>query len=69
MAVLYPTLTFYFSIGNKKNNLHVVFTPWTNLKKTQGMEDGQVGFHKQHLVRQCRLRHGLKRLDITRPIR
>ncbi|KAL3226727.1 hypothetical protein MRX96_024790 [Rhipicephalus microplus] len=33
--------------GNKMNSIDVVYTMWGNLKKTQGMEVGQVGFHKQ----------------------
>jgi hypothetical protein len=28
--------------GNKQDNVSVVFTPASNLKKTQGMETGQV---------------------------
>uniref|UniRef100_G3MSL5 Coiled-coil domain-containing protein 25 n=1 Tax=Amblyomma maculatum TaxID=34609 RepID=G3MSL5_AMBMU len=41
--------------GNKMNNLDVVYTMWANLKKTQGMEVGQVGFHKQREVRTIRV--------------
>jgi len=37
--------------GNKVNNVSVVFTPWSNLKKTNGMEVGQVGFHDTKLVK------------------
>jgi hypothetical protein len=29
------------------NNIDVVYTLWSNLKKTPGMEVGQVGFHKE----------------------
>lgn len=44
-------LVKYNSIeGNKRNNLQVVYTPWSNLKKTGDMVTGQVGFHKDHLV-------------------
>ena len=32
------------------NNIDVVYTMWTNLKKTPGMEPGQVGFHKDKEV-------------------
>ena len=32
------------------NNVDVVYTMWENLKKTQGMEVGQVGFHKAKQV-------------------
>ncbi|KAJ3090505.1 Coiled-coil domain-containing protein 25 [Quaeritorhiza haematococci] len=37
--------------GNKKNNIIVIYTPWSNLKKTPGMETGQVTFHKQNVVK------------------
>jgi len=37
--------------GNKVSNITVVYTPWTNLKKTNGMDVGQVGFHDQKLVK------------------
>jgi len=36
--------------GNKQDNVSVVFTPASNLKKTNGMEVGQVGFHNQNNV-------------------
>ena len=29
------------------NDVDVVYTMWTNLKKTDGMEIGQVGMHKE----------------------
>nr|CAG4644373.1 EOG090X0FII [Lepidurus arcticus] len=32
--------------GNKMNNLEVVYTMWSNLKKTPSMEVGQISFHK-----------------------
>eukprot|EP00249_Psilotum_nudum_P021570 c28157_g1_i1 orf=388-1035(-) len=41
--------------GNKLNNLDVVYTPWTNLKKTPSMDVGQVGFHNSKLVRTTRV--------------
>ncbi|KIM25744.1 hypothetical protein M408DRAFT_330953 [Serendipita vermifera MAFF 305830] len=37
--------------GNKKNNLHVVYTPASNLKKTGDMAVGQVSFHKHDKVK------------------
>lgn len=37
--------------GNKMNNVDIVYTPWNNLKKTAGMEVGQVGFYNQKEVR------------------
>jgi coiled-coil domain-containing protein 25 len=33
--------------GNKKNNVRIVYTPFPNLKKTRGMEAGQVGFYDE----------------------
>lgn len=32
------------------NNVDVVYTMWDNLKKTAGMDVGQVGFHKSKEV-------------------
>ncbi|KAK2577325.1 hypothetical protein KPH14_003454 [Odynerus spinipes] len=46
--------------GNKMNDVDVVYTMWSNLKKTQGMEVGQVGFHKEKDVRKI---HVTKRLN------
>jgi hypothetical protein len=37
--------------GNKVNNVTIVYTPWTNLKKTNDMAVGQVGFHDAKLVK------------------
>ena len=37
--------------GNKTNNIDVVYTMWSNLKKTAGMEVGQVGFYREKEVR------------------
>ncbi|XP_066468098.1 coiled-coil domain-containing protein 25 isoform X1 [Tiliqua scincoides] len=37
--------------GCKMNNVSVVYTPWTNLKKTADMDVGQIGFHKQKDVK------------------
>jgi hypothetical protein len=37
--------------GNKKSNLTILYTPWSNLKKDGSMETGQVTFHKQNLVK------------------
>ncbi len=41
--------------GNKMNDVDVVYTMWENLHKTESMEVGQVGFHKQREVRKVRL--------------
>lgn len=37
------------------NDVDVVYTSWGNLKKTQGMEVGQVGFHKEREVRKIKV--------------
>lgn len=37
--------------GSKSNNIDVVYTMFGNLKKTAGMDSGQVGFHKGKEVR------------------
>lgn len=37
--------------GSKVNNVAIVYTPWSNLKKTSDMDVGQVGFHKNKLVK------------------
>lgn len=39
--------------GCKMNNVNVVYTPWTNLKKTADMDVGQIGFHRQKDVSVC----------------
>jgi len=31
-------------IGNKKDNVTIIYTPWSNLKKDGSMAVGQVGF-------------------------
>lgn len=46
--------------GNKRNNLTIIYTPWDNLKKTQGMETGQVTFHNHKKVRRV---HVEKRIN------
>ena len=37
--------------GCKVNNVNVVYTPWSNLKKTADMDVGQIGFHRQKDVK------------------
>ena len=37
--------------GNKKENITIVYTPWSNLKKTGDMATGQVGFKDNKLVK------------------
>lgn len=46
--------------GNKMNDVDVVYTMWSNLKKTQGMDVGQIGFHKDKDVRKI---HVAKRIN------
>ena len=41
--------------GCKLAKVDVVYTKWRNLKKTQGMEVGQVGFHDSAKVRKHRI--------------
>lgn len=31
--------------GNKKDNVTIIYTPWSNLKKDGSMDVGQVSFH------------------------
>ncbi|TPX33198.1 hypothetical protein SmJEL517_g03858 [Synchytrium microbalum] len=56
--------------GNKKDNITVIYTPWANLKKTQGMETGQVTFHKNTMVKrihvQTRANAIINRLNKTK---
>jgi hypothetical protein len=42
-------------VGNKKNDITIIYTPWANLKKTAGMETGQVTFHNNKQVKCNRL--------------
>jgi len=37
--------------GCKANNVDIVYTLWSNLKKTPEMDVGQIGFHRQKEVR------------------
>ncbi|KAK4547379.1 hypothetical protein LTR36_001035 [Oleoguttula mirabilis] len=39
--------------GNKKDNITVIYTPWSNLKKSGDMATGQVGFKDNKMVRRC----------------
>nr|XP_046920046.1 coiled-coil domain-containing protein 25-like isoform X3 [Dermatophagoides farinae]XP_046920047.1 coiled-coil domain-containing protein 25-like isoform X3 [Dermatophagoides farinae] len=56
--------------GNKISNLNIVYTFWTNLKKTADMEVGQVGFHDYKQVRsisvQKRINEIVNRLNKTK---
>ncbi|OIW14596.1 hypothetical protein TanjilG_32938 [Lupinus angustifolius] len=48
--------------GNKVNNIDVVYTPWSNLKKTPSMDVGQVGFHNSKMVRTVRVEKRLNEI-------
>lgn len=58
-------------IGNKKDNVTVIYTPWSNLKKDGSMAVGQVGFHNQKLVCSFGILVSITRvhvlLQLTRP--
>lgn len=41
--------------GCKKSSVYVVYTRWKNLKKTNDMVDGQVGFHRPDNVRRIQV--------------
>lgn len=42
-------------MGNKMNDVDVIYTMWANLKKTQDMEVGQVGFYKDKEVKKIKV--------------
>ncbi|KAK9870734.1 hypothetical protein WA026_008302 [Henosepilachna vigintioctopunctata] len=42
-------------MGNKMNDVDIVYTMWANLKKTQGMDVGQVAFYKEKEVRKIKV--------------
>lgn len=48
--------------GNKMNNIDIVYTMWDNLKKTAGMDVGQVSFHKGKDVRKMRVEKRLNEI-------
>ncbi|KAK5939914.1 Coiled-coil domain-containing protein 25 [Knufia obscura] len=37
--------------GNKKDNVTIIYTPWSNLRKDASMAAGQVSFHDQKMVK------------------
>uniref|UniRef100_A0A915DS96 Coiled-coil domain-containing protein 25 n=1 Tax=Ditylenchus dipsaci TaxID=166011 RepID=A0A915DS96_9BILA len=49
--------TKLFFLGNKKNNLDVVYTMWSDLKKSGYMDVGQVGFHSEKAVKRTSRAH------------
>lgn len=56
--------------GNKKDNISVIYTPWSNLKKTGDMDVGQVTFHNTRLVKrvhvETRINEIINRLNKTK---
>ncbi|KAG0539409.1 hypothetical protein BDA96_03G320300 [Sorghum bicolor] len=56
--------------GNKMNNVEVIYTPWSNLKKSPSMDVGQVGFHNPRMVHvltvEKRVNEIINRLNKTR---
>ena len=42
--------------GCKIDNVDIIYTPWSNLKKTQGMDVGQIGYHNPRLVKTVKVR-------------
>ncbi|KAJ5740938.1 coiled-coil domain-containing protein 25 [Penicillium malachiteum] len=42
--------------GNKKDNITIIYTPWSNLQKDGSMATGQVSFHNPKLVKKVLVR-------------
>lgn len=59
-----------YGLGNKKDNITVIYTPWSNLMKDGSMATGQVSFHNPKLVRKVLVRQRenviVNRLNKTR---
>ncbi|CAD6579268.1 MAG: hypothetical protein ASARMPRED_009019 [Alectoria sarmentosa] len=59
--------------GNKKDNVTIIYTPWSNLHKNAGMATGQVGFFDQKKTKKVliptRQNPIINRLEKTRQIR
>lgn len=57
-------------VGCKQNNVSIVYTPWSNLKKRPSYEVGQVGFVKERDVRKGKVEKKcnaiINRLERTR---
>ena len=43
--------------GSKQSNVRIVYTPWANLHKTDGMATGSIGFHSAKARRFSRVEH------------
>lgn len=57
--------------GSKMNEVDVVYTMWSNLRKTPDMDVGQVGFHNDKEVRKIKIAKNntiVKRLEKTREV-
>jgi NFACT protein RNA binding domain len=60
------------SVGNKKDNITIIYTPWSNLRKDASMAVGQVSFHQSNApnVRKIHVPHRdnaiVNRLNKTR---
>lgn len=58
--------------GNKMNDVEIVYTPWSNLKKTASMDVGQVAFHNEKEVRKSkvekRINAVINRLEKTKVV-
>jgi len=56
--------------GNKKDNITIIYTPWSNLKKDGSMDVGQVSFKDQRKVKRVlvpqRENHIVNRLNKTK---
>lgn len=58
--------------GNKMNDVEIVYTPWSNLKKSASMDVGQVAFHNEKDVRKAkvekRINAVINRLEKTKVV-
>ena len=61
------------SLGNKRENVTIIYTPWPNLKKDGGMATGQVGFHDPRKTKKilvpARTNAIINRLEKTKTVR
>ena len=59
--------------GNKLNNVEIIYTPWANLKKTPGMDVGQVAYHDNKAVKyltvEKRINAVINRLEKTKIVK
>ncbi|RVX71894.1 hypothetical protein B0A52_04293 [Exophiala mesophila] len=56
--------------GNKKDNVTIIYTPWSNLRKDASMATGQVSFHDPKMVKKVHVKERqnaiVNRLNKTR---